>query len=51
MGKRIRYPKKKLEKIEQKNENKEVQTNEKQETHFVLQVHNSVIGGTSKIGN
>jgi hypothetical protein len=46
MGKRIRYPKKKLAKAEKQEEKK---TEEKQ--HFVLEVHNSVIGGNSKMGN
>lgn len=49
MGKRIRYPKKKVEQkeiVENKDENKE-----KQKSNFVLDVHNSVIGGNSKFGN
>jgi hypothetical protein len=48
MGKRIRHPKRKEEEIKQKAEEK---TEEKKENHYVLDVHNSVIGGKSKIGN
>ena len=39
MGKRIRHPKKKIE----VKENKE-------KTHFVLDVHNSTVGGKTKLG-
>lgn len=46
MGKRIRYPKKK-NKIEQK---VEVKNKNEGQTHFVLDVHNSTIGNSSKIG-
>ena len=49
MGKRIRHPKNKIKEeqnIKTKDENKE-----EQKTHFVLNVHNSVVGGKSNIGN
>lgn len=49
MGKRIRYPKIKKEQEEIKEKEKEG-TKENQKTHFVLDVHNSVMGNVSKIG-
>lgn len=51
MGKRIRYPKKKLEMELKEEEKKKEEQKQEQPTHFVLDVHNSTVGGKSQFGN
>lgn len=50
MGKRIRYPKKKEEKLLQKEEQQSQKEKQEQPMHFVLDVHDSNVSGLDGFG-